>query len=194
MKLKPFVLTLFVVELMKVSSGGQRRDSLCRLCPLSASQQDDNRESLHIDSGNVTETQEADFCIIVCLKFCLADYCTVIYTLLLLEKLMKSLGSHGSSSLPLALHDGEGDDGFYTYFHVTLQIVFCGRFLCYFIDLYQCSGLQLSPLCVSVFVSLSVSLCSMDILLSWVSGGLRPCSPCVLKCSWICKLKYPICR
>jgi hypothetical protein len=43
-------------------------------------------------------------------------------------------------------------------------------------------------------LSLSLSLCSMDILLSWVSGGLRPCSPCVLKCSWICKLKYPICR
>jgi hypothetical protein len=111
MNLKPFVLTLFVVELMKASSGGQRRDCLCRLCPLSASQQDDNRESLHIASGNVTETQEADFCIMVCLKFCWADYCTVIYTLLLLEKLMKSLGSHGSSSLPLALHDGQGDDG-----------------------------------------------------------------------------------
>jgi hypothetical protein len=32
-----------------------------------------------------------------------------------LEKLMKSLGSHGSSSLPLALHDGEGDDGSDTF-------------------------------------------------------------------------------
>ncbi len=102
MNFELLILTLFVVELMKASSGGQRRDSLCRLCPLSARQQDDNRESLQIASGNMTETQEA-------------DYCTLIYTHLLLEKLMKSLGSHGSSSLPLALHDGEGDDGSDTF-------------------------------------------------------------------------------
>lgn len=111
MNFELLILTLFVVELMKASSGGQRSDSLCRLCPLSASQQDDNRESLQIASGYMTETQEADFCIMVCLKLFWADYCTLIYTHLLLEKLMKSLGSHGSSSLPLALHDGEGDDG-----------------------------------------------------------------------------------